>query len=159
MALVKAKKADNKEKATRMLSDFLDNGVAMEKCKELIAAQGGNPKTVDDYALMPHSKHKFALYSPHDKPVWIAHLDGRTIAEGCKLMGAGRTKKDDKINLGVGVILKGKIGTRIEKGEPIAEVWADSREQYELVQEKILSAFKFQDSEIETPNLIKATVS
>lgn len=159
VALVKAKKAENKEKATRMLSDFMDNGIALEKCKELISAQGGNPKTVDDYGLMPQAKHKFALYSPHEKPVWISHLDGKTIAEGCKMMGAGRTKKDDKINLGVGVILKGKIGTRVEKGEPVAEVWADSREQFELVQEKILSAFTFNDTEVETQSLIKATVS
>lgn len=73
-------------------------------------------------------------------------------------MGAGRSKKDDSINLAVGVVLKGKIGTMIEGGQPIATVHADSESSGKKAVDIVAKAFKYSDFEVAVPAVIKARV-
>lgn len=74
-------------------------------------------------------------------------------------MGAGREKKGDPIDLGVGVVLKAKIGTEVPGGASLATVHAQSQEQFDSVKEKMIAAFTFSDSKVLESPLVKASVS
>ena len=87
---------------------------------------------LEDHSLMPTAKMQKEFLVPGTGKKWISHLDGRKVAEACKLMGAGRTKKGDPINLAVGVILKAKVGDTVNGGEPLAIVYCDTDEQFKL---------------------------
>jgi len=161
LALVAAGKAKDEKTAREQLSKYLSDGTALGYFRKLVKAQGGDDRVVDDYSLMPTAKEIYQLVAPgngNSKTLWIKHLDGRKVAEACKLMGAGREKKGDPINMAVGVVLSAKVGTKIEPGQALATVHADSKEQFDKIRETLLSAFSFSDSEVAKPAIIKAQV-
>jgi pyrimidine-nucleoside phosphorylase len=156
LALVRAGKAVNESAARATLEDVLSSGKALEKFRTLIKAQGGDATVIENYSLMPAAKHQFEYRAKVSGACWVKHLDGHKVAEACKLMGAGRAKKGDPINMGVGVVLKAKIGTKLEAGQPAAIVHADSHEQFELASRKLDEAFTYSTEPVPVPAIIKA---
>lgn len=160
MALVSAGKEKDEKSARAKLQKLIDDGVALEHFKKLVTAQGGDPKVVDDYSIMPTAKYTFELtVEQNGGSKWVEHLDGRQIAEGLKLMGAGRVKKGDPIDLSVGVVLKAKVGTEVKTGDSLATVYAVSEEQFNSVKDKLLSAYRFSSNQVPESPLVKASVS
>ena len=158
LALVKAGKAADEKEGRKILEGHLKDGSALEKLGLLIETQGGDRRVLEDYKLMPHAPETFEVLSEQQGKVWVERLDGRKIAEACKLMGAGREKKGDPIDLGVGVVLHAKVGSAVESGKPLATVHANSREQFETARTKVLEAFSFSETEVQEPELIKASI-
>lgn len=160
MALVSAGKEKDEKTAREKLQKLIDDGVALEYFKKLVTAQGGDAKVVDDYSIMPTAKHTFELKAEQNGgSKWVEHLDGRQIAEGLKLMGAGRVKKGDPIDLSVGVVLKAKVGSEVKSGDSLATVYAVSEEQFNSVKDKLLSAYRFSSKPVPELPLVKASVS
>jgi pyrimidine-nucleoside phosphorylase len=156
LALLKARKCDSELQARELLSDLIESGKALENLRTLIKAQGGDTNVIEDYALMPTAKHQFAFIPEGGTAKrWVKHLDGRIVAEACKLMGAGREKKNDPINLAVGVVLHAKVGSVLEPGQPAATVHADSLEQFEAACKKLNQAYTFSSEPVSVPPIIK----
>ncbi len=158
MALVESGKEKDETQARKKLEEILSSGKGLDKLRELIVKQGGNSAVIEDYSLMPQAKIKRDVMAPGEAEKWIAHLNGRTIAEAGKLMGAGRAKKGDPINLAVGVVMKGKVGSKIKGGEAVATIYADSEEHFKMASEKVLEAIEFSDKPVETPKVIRARI-
>jgi pyrimidine-nucleoside phosphorylase len=159
LALVKAGKAENETEAKSRLKEIIESGKALDNFRKLVKAQGGNVEAIDHPEIMPTAKHQFPYVPAGDGTRWVKHLDGRKIAEACKLMGAGRMKKGEQINLAVGVILKAKTGSKLEPGEPACIVYADSREQFDKACTKLNEAFAFSNEPVAVPALIKGMAS
>jgi pyrimidine-nucleoside phosphorylase len=159
LALVKAGKAKDEEAARRKLTQLMESGAALEHFRKLIVAQGGNPEVIEKPELMPQAKHEFDLLLPGTGQKWIKHIDGRKIAEACKILGAGRTKKGDPINLAVGVVLTGKVGSVVRGGSSLATVYADSEGEYDAALPLLNEAFTFSDSPVPMEQIVKASVA
>jgi pyrimidine-nucleoside phosphorylase len=158
LAMVQAGKSDDEATARKQLEEIIASGKGLAKLAELIERQGGNPAVIDNYKLMPQAALTHEVVMPGNKARWISRLNGKTVAEGCKLMGAGRSKKGDPINLAVGVVMKGKVGSKIEAGAPIATIYGDSREMIELAESKIHEAIQYADSAVEVPPVVRARI-
>lgn len=159
LALIRAEKCHTGAEARKILRDLMESGKALDSFRTLIKAQGGDVNIIENHALMPTAKHKFEFLVPGTGKKWVEHLDGRKVAEACKLMGAGREKKGDPINLAVGVVLRDKVGAQVEGGRPIADVYADSKEQFEAASAKLAEAFTFSDKPVKAPAIVRASVS
>jgi pyrimidine-nucleoside phosphorylase len=159
LALVEAGKAKNQEEGMRKLGDLIASGEALKSFGKLIEAQGGDSRVLEDYSLMPQAKMKREFLVPGQGNKWIKHLDGRKVAEACKVMGAGRTKKGDPINLAVGVVLKAKVGDTVSGGAPLATIYCDSEEHFNHASAKLTEAFEFSDTEVKKQKLIKASIT
>lgn len=156
LALVSCGKFSDHDLARRHLSHLLDSGLALEKFRQIIVAQGGNPNVIEHPELMPQAKIvKPVVYKEH-APKWIRHIDGRKVAEACKLMGAGRTVKTDAINLAVGVVLNAKVGHKLEAGQAIATIYADKESDLEVASNMLAEAISFSDDPLVPPAVIKA---
>ena len=158
LALVAAKKSQSEAEARKHLEHLLKSGAALDHFRKLIKAQGGDPNVIENHALMPTAKHEFDFIVPGSGPKYISHIDGRKVAEACKLMGAGRAKKGDPIDLAVGVILAGKVGTKLEGGQPAARVYCNNEDHFDDVTAKLAEAFTFSDTPVAAPGVIKACV-
>lgn len=172
LALVKANKAKSEAQAQEMLHEAIDSGKALAKLKELIFAQGGDVNVIGNYELMPQARLQKQLkvseallnhngkkaIMPMDK-LWIEHIDGRKIADACKIMGGGRAHKGDAINLATGVVLSGKIGAELSLGSTFATIYADSEDDYVKAEKKVLEAIKFSAKLVKVPEIIRAEVS
>lgn len=158
LALVTAGKFKDDKAARGELRRIIESGEALAKFKELVSAQGGNPKVVDDYTLMPQAKLKKEVKVPGSGARWVKNLNGRMVAEACKLMGAGRSKKGEKINLAVGIVLNGKVGSKLNGGDTIATIYADSEEAAAQAIERFNQAVSYSETEVPVPPVIRAKV-
>jgi pyrimidine-nucleoside phosphorylase len=157
-ALVTAGKAKSEGQARLHLEEIIDGGAALENFKRLIRAQNGNADVVSDYALMPTAPVQVDCTIVGGKGGFVSDINGRTVAEACKLMGAGRARKSDQIDLGVGVVLLAKIGSKVEPGQPIARIHANTKESAETAKSTLARAFTFIQDPVGPRDLIKASV-
>lgn len=118
--LVLARKVRDRKAGEARVARALEDGSALAKLRELVAAQGGNAAAVDDLSRLPHAKHVETLLAP--RTGWVKDLAGDRIGTASVRLGAGREKKGDQIDLSTGIVLHAKVGTRVERGEPYAEV-------------------------------------
>jgi thymidine phosphorylase len=121
------------------LHRLLRDGSALRKLAELIAAQDGDPRVIDDPGRLPAA--------PVQRPVraqiagYVMRADALEIALAGKALGAGRDRKDAKIDLAVGIVLEKKIGDPVAAGEVLAVIHARSSDDAQQVTTRIAAAF------------------
>lgn len=106
---------DEFERAYKALEEVIKSGKAIDKLKELIHIQGGNPDIVDNPGSLPQAKYNLEVKS--QETGYIIDIDAESMGVSAMLLGAGRRKKDDPIDYSAGITLKKKIGDKVEKNE------------------------------------------
>lgn len=102
-------------KGTEMALDIVKKGKAIEKMREIIEAQGGNPKVkIDD---IPIGKYKYEVKG--DKNGRASHVDNKAISKIARAAGAPKDK-------GAGIILHCEMGDKIEMGQTLFEIYSES---------------------------------
>src|ERR1700732_4554308 len=104
------------------LKKKLLDGSALRKFAELIQAQSGDPRVVDDPSRLPTAPVRLVVNAGAAGS--IATIDALEIALAGKSLGAGRDRKDAPIDLAVGVVLHKKVGDSVRVGEPLATIHA-----------------------------------
>jgi pyrimidine-nucleoside phosphorylase/thymidine phosphorylase len=97
----------------------LEEGRALEKFQAFLEAQGGDPRVVEDLALLPLAE-ELPLLSQEEGVV--QEVDALKVGLAVLALGGGRRKKGEAIDHGVGVQLLKKPGDRVERGEALALV-------------------------------------
>ncbi len=139
--------ADNTDKALEMLNANIQNKKGLDKFKELITAQGGNPTVCENYSLFPKARESYTLVSP--KSGILTSINTTDIGRASVAAGAGRTVKDAPIDLGAGIIMHVTTGDNIKTGDCIAEIFADTAEKCRSSAEILLSALDISDKKAE----------
>ncbi|HEY8804651.1 MAG TPA: pyrimidine-nucleoside phosphorylase [Clostridium sp.] len=132
--VVLAKKAKTLEEARKMLLEVIKNGKALDKFKVFIKNQGGDSSIVDNPEKLPQAKYKIDV--PARISGFVSNMVADEIGIAAMLLGAGRATKEDKIDLAVGLMLRKKVGDRVEKGDALVTIYAN-RENVEDVKAKI----------------------
>lgn len=104
----------------QMLESKIASGEGLRKFAEMIAAQGGDPKVTQDTNLLPHAKKKVLLKAERDG--WLGKIATSDVGNAAKRLGAGREKKEDALDLSVGLIMKKRIGDRVRRGDVLVEM-------------------------------------
>ncbi|HTY05953.1 MAG TPA: thymidine phosphorylase [Gemmatimonadales bacterium] len=120
--LLQAKVETTAKKARKKLESVLGSGLAAEKFEQIIEAQGGNPKTLDDPSVLPQAGAVEVYLAPATGVV--QRVDPRIIGRAVVQLGGGRTKVDDVVDPTVGFVITVKPGDKVLAGEPIASVFA-----------------------------------
>ncbi len=141
--------AGSREEAREAVERLRADGSALEKLRELIRAQGGDAGVVDDPGLLPAAPVVRPLPLDGEAPQWVARVDARAVADTGLLLGAGRRRKDDVLDLSVGVRILAKSGTRVEPGEPLAEIHAGSEAAAESAAGLLRKAFSLSEEGVE----------
>jgi len=145
------------EEGKNRLKIILQEGTAFNKFKEMIAAQGGNPEIIDKPELLPLAKHCTNIKA--NISGYIQKIDSRLIGESAMLLGAGREKKESEIDLSVGIILKKKVGSKVNINEDLAEVYYNDSKNLKETKNKLFSSFVIGDKKPKKLPLILATIS
>ena len=123
----------------RMLQQKIDNGEGLKKLAEMIAAQGGDPRVCDNTALLPHAPTLIDIKA--DREGYVYAMTTSDIGNAAKLLGAGRERKTDEINLSVGIVMKKRIGDAVKRGDVLCTLHAgpksDRTAAYNLVKRAI----------------------
>ncbi len=145
-------KASNLADARQLLEESISSGTALNKLRELVEAQGGDPKQVDDPNLLPEAKYSIELKAPQGG--FVQSLEALQVGHASMLLGAGRETKDSIIDLGAGILLKKKAGAKIEKGDVLAVLYTNSEEKLANATQELLHAYAFSDTEPEARPLV-----
>ncbi|MFB5761642.1 pyrimidine-nucleoside phosphorylase [Paenibacillus medicaginis] len=129
-----AQKADSLEEAEEKLKEAIRSGQALEKFKEFIANQGGDPSVVDHPERLPQAAYRIEVPARQDGVV--AEMVADEIGTAAMLLGAGRATKESEIDLAVGIMLNKKIGDSVQVGESLMTIHSN-RENVDEVLEKI----------------------
>src|SRR5438552_18998911 len=121
------------------LHRLLLGGAGLRKFAELITAQGGDPRAIDDPERLPTAPVQRPV--PANAAGYVARADALEIALAGKALGAGRDRKDAPIDLAVGIVLEKKIGDAVEAGEILAVIHARSAEAARNVTDRVAAAF------------------
>jgi len=144
--------AKDTDEAKKMLKEALTSGKALDKFKEFISAQGGDARIVDNISLLPQAKYVEAWIA--DEDLYIKDLYALDLGLIAMKLGAGRSTKEDSIDLSVGIMLGGKIGDIVRKGDPIATIYANDRDKLEWALNEIKKFIIITDEYVERPQLI-----
>lgn len=155
VALVGAGVVSSEEEGQQMLRGKIRDGSALEKFRELVVAQGGDPYFMQDAALLPQPDR--VLMIPARQHGYVASIDSLEVARSAKMVGAGRMTKNEPINLGVGVVLRKKVGDPVSTGETLVELHADDKDHSDAM-EVLKNAFTFSESPVDPPPLIEEIV-
>ncbi len=148
--------AEDDRQAENMIRKTIEDGSALEKLAEFIAAQGGDSDYVYHPQRLPEAAIVEELLSPQ-----AGYIQGILCDEVgvCSLiLGGGRETKESIIDLSVGIVLTKKVGDFVEKGDIIAYIHGNDREKINLAMERLCHAYTFSDNRVKQPELIKGII-
>ncbi|KJS22494.1 MAG: thymidine phosphorylase [Clostridiaceae bacterium BRH_c20a] len=140
-----------------LAEELLYSGKALAKFAEFIKAQGGDATVIDNLEKLPQAKYKLKIISLHSG--YIESIETQEIGRAAMLLGAGRSKKEDVIDLGVGIMIRKKIGDQVTKNDVLAEVYYNKDEKAQEVIPIIQNAYSFNTGKINKPPLILKTIN
>jgi thymidine phosphorylase len=143
--LVLAKRETTSAAARHRLERAISSGAGLEKLREMVAAQGGDLDAPRPVAPAQN------IASPLDGVV--AAIDAERLGYVIIHLGGGRKQLQDKLDLSVGFEMLVRIGDTVEKGQPLARVFAQPDAVAEIKRD-LIAAITIADSEAEPPRLI-----
>lgn len=146
-------KGISEEQGCTEAENALLDGSAFIKMREWITAQGGDISQVDDTSLFAESNYSMKIKA--NTSGYITEMNCEKIGTSATLLGAGRLKKDDKIDLTAGIILAKKTGDYVNFGEEIATLFADSKDKLTSAAEIFKSALTFGAAPCKEPIIYK----
>jgi pyrimidine-nucleoside phosphorylase len=141
--------ARDADEARSTLTGLRDSGAGARKLAELVEAQRGDPRVVDDPGLLPAAPVVAKLAPALDGPAWIAEADARAVGDAALALGAGRRKKDDPVDPAVGIVMLARIGDRVEPGQAVAEVHARTPSDADRAAAALAEAIRFSPEPVE----------
>ena len=147
--LILGKKAADLESGRKMAQEAIDNGSALEKFKELIQSQHGDVSVIDQPELLPSAKLVIPITA--DSTGWVKVVDAQAVGESSVEIGAGRAKKGDIIDQAVGIMVRVKVGDKINAGQTLFDVHVNDRKAFETVFQKLKTSVEISEEPVEPP--------
>jgi pyrimidine-nucleoside phosphorylase len=151
-------KAEQQEEARAKLMELITSGEALAKMKELIVAQEGDSRVVEDLSLLPTAVYCVPVLA--DKAGYVSEIHAEEIGLAAMTIGAGRATKESQIDLAVGLVLHKEVGDRVEEGECLADLYINEKDgNAAAAEQKVKQAFALANEPVDRPPLVYAIVS
>jgi len=122
----------------------LDSGAGLERFRRSIAAQGGDPRVIEDYSRLPLAPHRHAIFAP--RPGTVSEVRAETIGIGATVLGAGRERAEDAVDPGVAIQVRVRPGQRVQYGETLLELHYHSEQRLQAALPLLESAVRIDDA-------------
>jgi pyrimidine-nucleoside phosphorylase len=140
------------EGGREVLVDAVDSGKALQKLIDVATAQGGDAAFIEDPSLLPICSYEELITSPATG--YVTRCDALTIGVVATRLGAGRERKEDTVDPGVGITLEAKTGERVEKGQPLARVHFNDPARWAAQKESLASAWVIEEAALPPQPLV-----
>jgi len=112
--------ANSVDEGKQKSADLIQSGKALERFRQMIELQGGNPRVIDDAKWLPKANHTLQVAS--SQAGFLSAMQCEQIGTACVILGGGRERKEDSVDPSVGIILHKKVGDHVATGEPLATI-------------------------------------
>jgi len=134
----------------------LRSGEGLDRFRQLIEAQGGDPRVIDDTSLLPRAPIIVDVHAPQTG--WLETVDAEAVGRVSGALGAGREALGDRIDPAVGLTLQTKIGDRVEAGEVIGTILATTDRAATEGKIALLNTLRWSTEAVSAPPLIHGVV-
>jgi pyrimidine-nucleoside phosphorylase len=136
----------------------LDSGAALERFRQNVEVQGGDPHVCDEPArLLPLTAHEVKVEST--RTGFIASIDATEIGFAVAEIGGGRIRIEDRIDAAVGFAAEVGIGDQVKAGEILGLLYCNDEAQAEAARARIRAAYEIRDEHASAPTLIKEVIT
>jgi pyrimidine-nucleoside phosphorylase len=119
------------------------DGRGLAKLEEIVAAQGGDPAAIRDPERLPRAAGTYPVLAPASGHV--AAIDTEALGLAAVALGAGRARVEDPVDPAVGLLVRKKLGDRVEAGEPLCVVHHGPRsEPRAAVAARVVRAYRLE---------------
>lgn len=145
--LILGEVADDFEDGRAKVREVINNGKALDKLKQFVAAQGGDTKYIDQPELFEQAHIIEEIRS--DKDGFVGSINAQEIGICSLILGGGRETKDSVIDPTVGLVFAKKVADPVKKGDILATIYGNEQEKvnqavlhfkenYHIVEEKTI---------------------
>jgi pyrimidine-nucleoside phosphorylase len=132
--------SDGKQESAKLIS----SGQALERFRQMVELQGGDPRVIDDPKGLPQAQHSRQVLCA--KSGYISSLQCEQIGTACVILGGGRERKEDSVDPAVGIVLHRKVGDLVTAGEPFATIHYNSESRVAGAQQLLEESCRISDS-------------
>ncbi len=135
----------------------LKSGAALEKFRENIEAQHGEPRVCDDPAsFLPLVARSLKVESPRSG--YVVKIRTAEVGHAIAAIGGGRVRIEDSIDPTVGFVAESRLGDKISEGEPLGVVYSDNDSKLREAVLRIQTAYEIGDRPPAIPKLVKEVI-
>ncbi len=150
--LVLGNVTDSLDEARARYDSAIASGQALEKFARVLEAQGGNPRVLQDYSLLPQAQYEDSVVAPKDG--YIAGLEARVMGGASMILGAGRERSDASIDHAVGLVFEKKVGDAVRAGERVCILYSNDRSRLPRALDMIRGAIAISPDPVSPPPLV-----
>jgi pyrimidine-nucleoside phosphorylase len=140
----------------KLAQEMITSGKAIERFRDCIRLQSGNPHVIDDSSLLPAAKYTAEITSP--KSGYITSTRCRDFGIALALLEGGRSKKEDRIDFGVGLEFHRRIGDRVTAGEKLVTIQYNSEAKLAEARQLLENGFVIGEHQPAPPKLIRQII-
>ena len=135
----------------------LSSGKGVEVFRAMVGQQGGDPRVVDDYSLLPSSPHTHDILA--DRDGFVADLDAEALGMSSMILGGGRMKASDSVDPAVGIAVRVKPGEEVRAGNSVLRVHYRDESRLRQVLERLKTAYTLTGVRPIVPPLVLETLT
>jgi pyrimidine-nucleoside phosphorylase len=139
-----------------MANQALQDGTAYKKFVKMVNAHGGNTKYIKDTSLFEKAKYSKVILSTQDG---YLTMNTEKLGVASLILGAGRIKKEDDIDLTAGIILYKKTQDYVKVGDTLAVFYTNDESLFKNAEQEFYSSLTFALDKATTQDLILARIS
>jgi pyrimidine-nucleoside phosphorylase len=144
--------ASNDDAGREEVAQALSSGRARQAFRRMIEAQGGDTAAFDDRRKLPRAGLQRPVAAETDG--YVSRFDALTVAHASTILGAGRERKDDPIDLSVGVMVEARVGDQVARGQPLATLYANDESRLAEAARVLRGAIDLSPTRVKPPPLI-----
>ena len=149
--LIVAQLENDAAEADRRIRGALASGAGLEVFRTVIENQGGDPRVLDDYGLLPSAPDEARITA---RGSGYVRPESEAIGRAAVALGAGRSKLDDVVDPGVGVEIVARTGTQVSAGDVVLLVRHRGGRGLDAAQALLDAAITISDGPVPEPPLI-----
>jgi pyrimidine-nucleoside phosphorylase len=138
--------AADEQQGWQMAEDVLRRGLALEKFRQLVIAQGGDVSYVDEPERLPKAPFIDVTLAPCSG--YLSGIDAQEVGETAVMLGAGRARKDEAIDHAVGIVVHHKVGDYLQAGDPLFTLHANRTAALPEARQRLLAAHTWSDEPV-----------
>jgi thymidine phosphorylase len=136
-----------------LAKEMVISGKALEKFRECIRLQGGNPRVIEDSSLLPTARGHAEVKSPC--PGFITDINCLNLGIALAMLGGGREKKEQNVDHAVGLEFHKRIGNPVKAGETLVTIAYNADAQLNAARKMIEASYQIGDKKPPARPLIR----
>ena len=127
-----------------MAEQLIASGKALDKFRQMVELQGGDPRVVDDPSRLPRARHTLEVTA--QRSGYVNAIECEAVGTACVVLGGGREKKGDSVDRAVGMILHKKVGDAVKTGESLCVIHYNSETRMQRAKDLLQKSYRIADA-------------